>query len=258
MANPFGNLKSEGLEESQDRLGGGYAAKETDIYTGKIKAFYAGASAGGAQSVTVILAGGDFGDTEYRETIYITKRTGENYYLNPNDKTKKVPLPGFTIIDEMCLATVGKPLAEMEFEEKVMNIYDPEQKKELPKSVPMAVEMLGQEVSVAIQKSTENQTEKDGQGNYVPKADGSTRDVNNIDKVFNTATKMTVPEARGGAQQGAFWDSWLERNKGKTRDKTDKSAGQGGNAGKPSGGAPASGGANGGGAPRSSLFGGKN
>lgn len=254
MANPFGNLKSEGLEESQDRLGGGFAAKESDIYTGNIKAFYAGESAKGAKSVTVILAGGQFGDQEYRETIYITKQTGENFYLNPQDKSKKIPLPGFTVIDDMCLATVGKPLSEVDFEEKVMNIWDPEQRKELPKSVPMAVELLGQEVSVAIQKTLENQTEKDAQGNYVPKADGSTREVNNIDKVFNTATKMTVAEARGGATEAQFWDKWVERNQGKTRDKTEKNAGQ---AGRPNaGGTPQAGGNAGGAAPRTSLFGG--
>ena len=203
--------------------------------------------------MTIILAGGQFGDQEYRETIYITKQTGENFYLNPQDKTKKVPLPGFTIIDDMCLATVGKPLSEIDFEEKVMNIYDYEAKKELPKSVPMAVELLGQEVSVAIQKSLENQTEKDAQGNYVPKADGSTRETNNIDKVFNTATKMTVAEARGGATESHFWDKWIERNQSKTRDKTEKQAGQ---AGRPAGSTPQAGNNAGGGAPRTSLFGG--
>lgn len=255
MANPFGNLSSEGLEETRDSLGG-YAAKESGIYTGKLKAFYAGQSSGGAHNVTVIVTGGDFGNTEYRETVYITNRKGENFFLNKNDNNKKVPLPGFTVIDDICLATVGKSLSELGFEEKMMNIYDPEQKKELPKSVPMAVEILGQEVSLAILKSTENQTEKVGD-QYVPKSDGSTRDVNNIDKVFNTQTKMTVAEARGGQTESAFWDAWEGRNKGKTRDRTTKDgAGGAGKAGAPQAGAGNAAG-NGGAAPRTSLFGGK-
>lgn len=245
----FDNLKSDGLEQTQDRLGG-YAAKETGIYTGTLKAFYAGQSSGGAKSVTVILAGGDFGNAEYRETVYITNRSGENFYLNPQDKTKKVPLPGFTVIDDICLATIGKPLSEVDFEDKVMNIYDPEQKKELPKSVPMAVEMLGQEVSVAILKSTENQTEKNSNNEYVPKADGSTRDVNNIDKVFNTATRFTVAEARANADEAKFWDAWDARNTGKTRDKTTKDGAKSGTPGA----APQSGAGGGSSAPRSSLF----
>lgn len=248
----FSGLTNEGLEETQDRLGGGAPARESGIYTGKIKAFYAGESQGGAKNVTVILQDGDFGDTEYSETIYVTKKTGENFFLNKDDKTKKVPLPGYTHINDMCIATVGKDLSELDFEDKVMNIYDYEEKKELPKSVPMAVEILGQEISVGILKITEFKSEKDNAGNYVPKADGSTRDINNIDKVFNTATKMTVAEARGGASEPAFWDAWDAKNKGVTRDKT-KNAGTGGQAGKPT---PAAGGA-GGNAPRSSLFGNK-
>ena len=251
MTNLFGGLTNDGLEETQDRLGGGFAAKESGVYTGKLKAFYAGESTKGAKSITVILAGGDFGDTEYRETVYITNRKGENFYLNPNDKSKKVPLPGFSTIDDMCLATIGKPLAEIQFEDKVMNIWDPEQRKELPKSVPMAVELLSQEISVGIIKTKEPQTEKDSQDNYVPKADGSIRETNNIDKVFNTATKMTVAEARGGATEAQFWDKWAEKNNGVTRDKT---TGQNGNAGRPAGAAPA-GGNTANAAPRTSLFG---
>lgn len=253
MTNPFSKLSNEGLEETQDRLGGGFAAKDSAIYTSKIKAFYAGQSAGGAHSVTVILAGGDFGDSEYRETIYITNKKGKNFFENKQDKTKKVPLPGFTLIDDMCLATVGKPLNELGFEDKVMNIYDHEQGKEVPKSVQMAVEILGQEVSVAVLKSKENVTEKNNAGDYVPKADGSTKEVNNIDKVFNTATKMTVAEARGGATEPKFWDAWSEKNKDTVRDKTNN----GGSGGKPGTGAPQSGTGAGTTTPRSSLFGGK-
>ncbi|QDP54351.1 MAG: hypothetical protein Unbinned4120contig1000_3 [Prokaryotic dsDNA virus sp.] len=255
MGNPFNNLNTDGMEETGDRLGG-YSALESGIYTGKIKAAYAGQSSGGAHNMTVILEGGDFGSTEYRETIYVTNKKGENFYLNKNDKTKKVPLPGFTTVEDLCLATVGKPLSEIDFEDKVMNIYDYEAQKELPKSVPMAVELIGQEVSVAILKTIENQTEKDGAGNYVPKADGSTREVNNIDKVFNTATKMTVAEAKGGAKEPEFWDKWDAKNTGETRDKTTN---VGGNAGRPGGGnAPQAGGNASGNAPRTSLFGGGN
>ena len=116
----FGNLKSDGLEQTQDRLGGGYQPKETDIYTGKIKALYAGKSAGGAQSVSLILSLAD--GSEYRETFWITNKKGENFFLNKDDKTKKVPLPGFTIVDDLCLVTTGKPLAEQDTEEKTIKL----------------------------------------------------------------------------------------------------------------------------------------
>lgn len=224
----FGNLTSEGLEESTDRLGG-FAAQETDSYTGKIKAAYGGASAGGAKSLTVIVTM-PFG--EYRETLYVTNKKGENWFLNKDDKTKKVPLPGFTVADEICLLATGFPLSQQPSEDKMMNIYDSEQKKEIPKSVKMLTELLGKDITLGIVKQTVDQNEKNSSGEYVP--NGKTRDENVIEKVFHAETKMTVPEIRAKATEAAFHDKWVERNKGVSKDKTTKGAGaNGGKSGKP-------------------------
>lgn len=252
MAGLFSNLKSEGLEETQDRIGG-FQPLETDAYTGTIKAFYATQSAGGAHAVNIILA--TEGGREYRETIYVTNKKGENFFLNKDDKTKKVPLPGFVIAEDICLVTVEKPLANIAFEDKVMNIYDYEAKREVPKSVPMAVELLGKEVTLGIVKQLENKNEKQGD-DYVPIAD--TREVNFIDKVFHTGTKMTTVEARNGATEAVFFNAWVERNKGNTRDKRTIKDGEGGQSGRPGRGSNASAPQAGSGAqaPKKSLFGG--
>lgn len=223
----FGSLTTDGLEEATDRLGGSYVL-DTDIYTGPIKAMYAGQSDGGARNVTVIV---EAGGREYRETCWITNKKGENFFYNKNDPKKKVPLPGFTVIDDMCLVATGKPLAEQNTEEKVVMVYDRDAGKEIPKTVPMLVDALGQTVTIAIVRQLENKSEKDGNGEYQPIAD--TREVNFIDKVFDTASKMTVVEAKNGAEKATFHDSWLERNKGQTRDKRTIKDGEGGNAGRP-------------------------
>jgi hypothetical protein len=244
MTTLFGNLKSDGLEQSTDTLGGGGFTRESDIYSGKIKMAYAGAAKSGARFVQLIV---DLPDgKEYKQTTYITNKKGENFYLNKSDNSKKVPLPGFTIIDDICLCTTGKPLAEQDAEEKVVKIYDFEAKAELPTSVPVLIELLGQDISLAILKVTENKQAADANGVYQPTAE--TREINDIDKVFNTATQMTVVEARNKAEAPVFWDNWLERNKGKTRDKTSKVIGTPG--------APRSGPPQAGAAPaRPSLFG---
>ncbi len=230
----FGNLNSAGLEESQDRLGG-YSALESDSYTGKIKLAWAGKSPQGAQFINLVVA---FGNTEYRETLYITNRNGENFYLNKNDKTKKVPLPGFTVIDDMCLVTTGKPLCEQSTEEKIVKVWDSTEKKELPKSVPVLVDLLEKEVTLGIIKELQNKTENVN-GEHIPI--GETREVNIIDKVFHTETGMTVAEARAGQTEGTFHGSWVERNKGKNRDKRtlkDGATGQAGAPKRPAGAAP--------------------
>ena len=243
----FNNLTNDGLEETQDRLGG-YQALETAIYKGKIKLAYAIKSTGGAHGVelAVDLENGQ----EYRETIYVTNKKGENFFLNKSDQTKKVPLPGFTVMDDICTVTTEKPLSKQEDEEKIVKIYDYEEKKEVPKSVPVLIELLGKEVSLAIVKTIEDKTKKnDSTGNYEPT--GETREVNSIDKVFHEPTHLTVAEARQGATEATFYSSWAERNNGKTRDKSSGAAGQTGNSGRP-GSAPTPNEAGG----RKSLFGG--
>ena len=223
----FNNLTDQGLEKAEDRLGGGFSPRETDIYTFKIKAAYAGKSPGGAMNVSLIAVDSQ---GEYRETIYITNKKGENFFVKDG---KKVPLPGFTIINDLCLIATGEPLSEQETEEKVINLYDFEAKKEVPTSVPMIMALVDAEVSLSIQKNLEDKNVKNDAGEYVPS--GETRDTNTIGKVFHTETKMTVVEALEGAEEAKFWDAWLEKNKGKVFDRTKKDAG----GGKPVGGRPA-------------------
>lgn len=247
----FGNLTNDGLEEAEDRLGG-FAPLETDIYTGPIKMAYAGQANSGARNVTLIV---DHAGKEYRETIYITNKKGENFFLNKDDSKKKVPLPGFTIIDDICLVTTGKPLSEQEAEDKMVKVYDSEHKKEMPKSVPVLTELLGKTVSLAIVKTLENKNVKSGD-EYVASAE--TRYTNSIEKVFHTESQMTVAEARNNAEAAGFWNAWLERNKGKERDKRTIKDGQAGAVGRPGSksqsGPPIAGSQS---SPRKSLFGAK-
>ena len=68
----FGNLSNDGLEQTQDRLGG-FNVRETDVYEATIKVAYAGQSAGGARNVTLVV---NLPDGEYSETIYVTNKKG--------------------------------------------------------------------------------------------------------------------------------------------------------------------------------------
>ena len=244
----FGNLKNDGLEETQDRLGG-FNVRDTDAYEATIKVAYAGQAQSGARNVTLVLL---LADGEYTETIYVTNKAGENWFLNKQDNSKKVPLPGFTTIDDICLVTTGKPLAEQDTEEKVVKIYDYDERKELPKAVPMLVDLIGQTLFLGIVQQTVDKNQKnDSTGEYEPT--GETRDENVIEKVFHDPTKMTVVEARQGATEPVFFEKWLSKNKGNIRNKAKGADGKGAQSGRPGGGAPQSG--NGGQKKTSSLFG---
>jgi hypothetical protein len=236
--NLFGNLSTEGLEQAEDRLGG-FTVHGTDIYDSTVKAMYAGESDGGALSVTVVLQLP--GGKEYSETVYITNKQKQNFFLNKQDKTKKVPLPGFTLIEDICLIASGKPLSEQTTEEKTVNTYNKDLKKQVPTVVPMLVDCIGGTLSVAILKVLENKNVKDSSGTYQPTAEE--RESNRIDKVFDTGSKMTVLEAKSGATEAKFWDGWSDKNKDKTRDERKIKNGQGAVAGKASAGVPQAGGA---------------
>ena len=220
----FNTMTTDGMEQQEDRLGG-FSVKESGIYTGKIKAAYAGKSKGGAISVSIIV---DLSGSEYRETIYITNKKGENFFTSPDNK--KVPLPGFSVINDICLMTSGEPLSAQETEEKVINLYDYDAKKELPTKVDMLTGLIGHEISLGILKTIEDKNVDDGTGKWV--ASGETREVNSTNKVFHTETKMTSAEALNGAEEAKFWDSWAEKNTGKTINKA-KGAAAGGTGGKP-------------------------
>lgn len=236
MSNLFGDMSTEGFEEAEDRLGG-FQLFETDVYDTVVKAFYAGKAndaASQAKSITVIA---DIGGKEYRETFWVTTKEGKNYFLNKNDQTKKVALPGYQIVDDICLATTGKGLNELAFDDKVINVYNPEHKKEMPTNVKMGMAVVGQPVTLGIQKVLVNKQTKNSSGVYEDTPDS--REENQIAKVFHTATRVTIVEAKAG-KTAEFYDQWIKKNKGTTYDrrkiKDGATTGQNGRSGPPQGG----------------------
>lgn len=265
----FSNLTTDGVEETEERVGGGSFVRESGIYTMNIKLAYAGASDGGAQNITFVFDDGK----EFRTTVYYTDRNGNNFYhpKKPNsqerDTTKKVFLPGFETVNDICILATDKGLKEQNTEEKVVNLWDKDAKRELPKSVHVLVDLLGKSIDLAILKTLENKTEQQGT-DWVAIADTVER--NELVKAFHSEFKVTVKEAgraTGGIVNGepvdkdgnpvrGFYDKWLEQNQGKVKDKTDKSL-SGNQSGRPGASRPQQSNANaGGGAPRKSLFGG--
>jgi hypothetical protein len=220
MSNLFGNLTTEGLEQSGDRLGG-YSVLDTDAYPARITLAYATKSEGGAQGI-VLEAQLTDGGREYRQTLWVTDRNGKNFYERDG---KKNPLPGFTVVDELCLVTTGFPLSQQATEEKVVKVYDFQAKAEVPKAVQVLTGMLGKFAILGIEKKIEDKNVKDPAGKYVPS--GETRETNEIAKVFHYETKATVSEIRG-EKTPEFHDKWVEKNKGSVRNNAKGAAGKAG------------------------------
>lgn len=228
----FGNLNNDGLEKSEDRLGGGRQAFDADIYAAKIKLMYGIKSSGGAMGVELLL---DLDGKEYKETIYVTSgdtKGNKNYFEKDG---KKYPMPGFTVVNDLVMAaTGGKELKDLEFEDRTVKVYNFEKRTEENKVVQHAPELIDAEVLVAITNTAKNKQKKnDSTGEYEDVIPAVIIHENSIAKVFDATSKRTVREALDGKDEAQFHDEWLKKNQGVVYDKVTTKPGEGAAAGGP-------------------------
>ncbi len=235
----FSNLKrTSDIEESKDTLGGGYIL-ETDVYPTKIVTAYSDFFKSGAQYINVKfeVAKPDGSTQNFSERFTITNKQGSIFYVGKDGK--KHALPGYETMDDMCLLTTGKTLAEQETEKKVLMIWNSNEGKEVPTEVDCLVDLFGKDVLLAIQKVRRNKQVADASGKYIDSKDEQL--LNQTRKVFDAEYRATVPELRTAernnvAPEATFIDKWLSKNKGVTLDEYKEviggtSAGFGGNTG---------------------------
>lgn len=206
----FEGLDVTGVEKTEDRVGGNSRLFDSDIYTATIKTAYVGTSRSGAMNVTLIAS---IGDREYTETLYITNKEKVPYYID--QQRKKRFIPGYNIVNNICKVCTGKGLNELDTEEKVLNVYDFDQKKNVPTAVPVIVDLMGKEVALGILREIRNKVAQEN-GVYVDTPE--TREQNLIANVFYPDTHQTVNEKEEN-KDPTFYTKWLEKNQGKTIDR---------------------------------------
>lgn len=220
----FNNLTSDNLETPKDTLGGGVRILESGIYEATVKLAYAGEAASGAISVTTLFELAD--GTEFRNTQYVSSgrdKGGKNFYTSKDGKD--IPLPGFTIINDLCILTTENPLSEQNTRERTIEIYDFEAKKNVPTAVQCIEFVEGEKVWLGIQKVIENKTKKNESTGDYDKINEE-REFNDIAKLFHFDTKVTVAEALNGAES-TFFESWGKKHTGVTRNKYEEQTSQG-------------------------------
>lgn len=204
----FNNLSTDSLEEVVDFSG--YSLFPSNLYTARVKSAYGGKSSGGALFVRISF---DIDGKEFEETQYVSNREGKNFYVKDN---KSYGLPGFNIINALCVMITGKELSEQETETKTVKAWDPEHGKETFQDVPMLVDLIDGEVILGILEVVEDKY------NGAP---GETVRKNTINAVFHTETRQTYAEASRG-DDAKYIDTWLKANEEKVRDNSGKSTGK--------------------------------
>lgn len=190
---------------------GGFSPLATNVYSGKIKLVYMGQSNKGAECVTVVL---DIEGREYRETIYVSsapvpEKDGKpaqpaKYYYTRNDK--EYPMPGLRTLMDICELSAGKSFKKVgeSLQDKLVKVYDYDQKKEVPKNVPVITDLIDKPIMVAIRHTQE------------PKYNDASKiiDKNDIAKIFDPQTGKTLTEKLED-KEPLFKEEWLNKWKDK-------------------------------------------
>ena len=200
-------VKATNATESieRDSLGGGYILP-SDIYMLNVETAFLQPAASGAVGVVLRFKTKE-GNKDYRETIYITNRNGETFYVKDGQQHL---LPGYLMIDTLCQMVTGNSLENQNTELRSLKVYDPELQKEVPAEREVLVDLQGGAVYAGIIKSIEDKSKKDAAGKYVPT--GETREANSISKFFHSESKQTLAEAIAGTDSKFFTD-WLTKFK---------------------------------------------
>ena len=219
------NLKTDNtIAEEKDSVGSG-GTLESGLHNVVISMAYLTKSAGGA--VGLVLNMKTDGGRDIRQTLWMTSGTakgGANFYTDKNGE--KHYLPGFNHANSLALLATGKEISDVDTEMKVVNVYSPEAKAEVPTKVEVLMELLGKEIIVGLIKQTVDKTAKNDAGVYEPT--GETREENEIDKFFRAKDKMTTAEIRAQSEVATFIETWDQKWTGKVRDKSKGSAGTAG------------------------------
>jgi len=191
---------------------------ESDVYPMTVKLAYLGKSASGALAMHCHFES----DTgfEFKESFWIASGDAKGNKTTYTRDGVEYPLPGFTHADHLCRIATGTSLKTSNREEKLVNIYDRDQQKEVPTKAEVFVDLLGKKVQLGIQKVQENKRTQVN-GNWV--MSNQPRVYNQVDRIFSEEGK-TAQEVLAG-EDANLKEKWLERNKGQMRDKYDPNKG---------------------------------
>jgi hypothetical protein len=208
------------VENEVDSVGSG-GLVDSGIYNSIVEMAYFSKATSGAMALNVWLK------TEegriIRNTMYVTSgdAKGNKNYYETKDGEKRY-LPGMNLANSLAILTVGQEIADLTPEQKIVPIYDFEEKKDINQEVPVLTALLGKPIKAGVLKQTVSKRVKQADGTYAATAE--TREENEIDKFFRASDNMTVTEARANATEASFINTWSDKWTGVTRDKTDKDA----------------------------------
>lgn len=197
--------------KERDTLGGG-GVQDTGVYGFTVDSAYTTEAKSGAIGIVlnVILDN----QAKYSETFYITtgRDKGRNPYYEKNGE--KSWLPSYVKLNSFVEMITGKDIFNADTEERVLDIYDWESKKNVQTKCEVLVDLVGKKGFMGLHKIRSNKQVK-GDNGYVDSVDE--RFTNTIDKFFNE-NKQTSTEQEAKVAPD-FVNKWVEKYGNATIDK---------------------------------------
>ncbi len=218
------------IVKSTDSVGG-FTARESAVVPMLISMAYLDESKGGAASVNLIFKDSD--ENELRITEYISggrAKGQKTFYISKTNK--KVPLPGWSKINDLCLTATSKQFKEQTAEPKELLLWDYDTQGEKLQTKKVITSLLGAQVKIGVLlvkvdvnvlNPAFDQTKpinKLSNSEYIPS--GETREINEADKYFNIDTDLTTAEVNAGSTEAKFIHTWLKKWEGELKDKSTK------------------------------------
>lgn len=220
------SLKSDASIANEKDSVGGTTPLESGLYPSSVSMAYLNKAASGALGLVISLKTAE--NKEVRQTFWMTAgqaKGGNNYYTDKNGDRQY--LPGFIQANSLCLLAAGKEVSDMDTETKVIKLYSPEAKAEVPTKVEVLTDLLNKDLIVGLIKQIVDKTKKnEATGTY--EATGETKEENEVDKFFRASDRMTTAEIRAQAEEASFINTWESKWAGKTKEKAKSASGTAG------------------------------
>lgn len=197
-------------QEEKDTVSKGGFIKETGLYEGVLDCIYLNKSKGGALMANIVATLDDGSVFKHQECIMSNKSgTLLPYYIDKKSGEKRAMI-GYTKILNILRTISGDTdmadLSKAACEKKVVKVYDPEEKAEVPKEVTVFTDTWKKPAKFGILLVRENKTQPNPDTKrYEPI--NEVRESNTLDRVFNEAG-LTRNEQKDGVGETPFIETW--------------------------------------------------
>ncbi len=193
------------VEEAVERVGGGFSADESNVYTKGITQAYLSQSPKGAYAINLTTK--DKEGNERNFVIYFTNRAGQTFYTKAG---KKFELPAYALLNSIAMMACNQTAKQMlgKSKKQVIDLMDWESRKEVPTEVKTFPQICKKAMKFGIVKVISNKFTKG-------KATNEPQEKNEIKMIFNTKTLLTISEIASGATEPKLHAKWLKTWEGK-------------------------------------------